>query len=475
MGPGITQPAVPDDDLIATLSQYTNQLHQQLDADQAPVAHAGTPHSPATGTPAVDHMPPFYTPPGGTQMPGAMPVPGLPPRLPQRTAQPQGPAPGAPGTPAGDANPFGAGQPGDDPARPGGPAGLADDGPGRGRPFGTGQPGDGPGGAYPPGPGGPGSGLDPSGRNPFGAGQPGDDPARPGGPASLADDGPGRGRPFGTGQHGDGPGRANPFTNGQPDGPGGAFTPGPGGPGPANSGRPPLPGRRGGAGPATGGTPPPLPSRGGQPGASPLEGVDVNAFGPGHQGVRGQGPGGPFGRQQGGAPSQRPGASGDLGPGHQGVRGQGPGGPFASRPGGLQPPAPGEPTGQTQAGLTRRVRGAQLPNTQTVSLRRGAGDPSGGVRPGPGPAPLPPRADGGAVGGPFGRTTGPNPVIRPSQGPPPAAAPQSPRAAQPSADQAGDGEGWASERSAKDVYGFLSDFTAGVQRGLDETKNTDKE
>jgi hypothetical protein len=47
-------------------------------------------------------------------------------------------------------------------------------------------------------------------------------------------------------------------------------------------------------------------------------------------------------------------------------------------------------------------------------------------------------------------------VVRPSQ-PPPAEQPPS-------------SEGWASERSAKDVYGFLSDFTAGVQRGLDETK-----
>jgi hypothetical protein len=94
-----------------------------------------------------------------------------------------------------------------------------------------------------------------------------------------------------------------------------------------------------------------------------------------------------------------------------------------------------------------------MPNTQINSLRRGGGDTGGGRT---APRPAPQRPDGGAVGGPFGRTpTGQNPVVRT---PPPPAAP-----AQPT-------EGWASEKSAKDVYGFLSDFTAGVQRGLDETK-----
>jgi hypothetical protein len=146
-----------------------------------------------------------------------------------------------------------------------------------------------------------------------------------------------------------------------------------------------------------------------------------------------------------------------------------PPGPLGRPP--LVPPAtPGDP-GQTAAGLTRRVRGAQLPNTQTVSLRRSSGDITGGRRTaprpgGPGPTPLPPLPDGGAVGGPFGRTpTGQNPVVRPSQ-PPSAPRPQP----QPPAAPEEPDEGWASERSAKDVYGFLSDFTAGVQKGLDETK-----
>jgi len=123
----------------------------------------------------------------------------------------------------------------------------------------------------------------------------------------------------------------------------------------------------------------------------------------------------------------------------------------AGRPPLGQPPLGGDP-GQTAAGLARRVRGAQMPNTQINSLRRG--DNTGGGRTAPRPGPQVP--DGGAVGGPFGRTpTGSNPIVRT---PPPPAAPT------PSS------EGWASEKSAKDVYGFLSDFTAGVQRGLDETK-----
>jgi signal transduction histidine kinase len=136
-----------------------------------------------------------------------------------------------------------------------------------------------------------------------------------------------------------------------------------------------------------------------------------------------------------------------------------------SRPPLIPPPpapggAPGAP-GQTPAGLTRRVRGAQLPNTQTVSLRRNT-DAAG-----PGATPPRPPQPPASVGGPFGRTpTGQTPVVRPTDGPPP---PQPP-APRPPAEEPPSSDGWASERSAKDVYGFLSDFTAGVQRGLDETK-----
>jgi signal transduction histidine kinase len=76
--------------------------------------------------------------------------------------------------------------------------------------------------------------------------------------------------------------------------------------------------------------------------------------------------------------------------------------------------------------LTRRVRGAQLPLTEPRTVRR---------------AP---------VGGPSGA-------------PPPAFAPR--RAAAPAGEM---------RRSPDDVYGFLTSFTAGVQRGLDETNSHER-
>jgi len=88
--------------------------------------------------------------------------------------------------------------------------------------------------------------------------------------------------------------------------------------------------------------------------------------------------------------------------------------------------------------LARRVRGAQLPNTQFVSLRRGGEHPPAG-------------------GGDYGRS---------DRG----AAPQG------SSRWNGDGNGNGNvdprqqheHSSARDVYSFLTSFTAGVQRGLDE-------
>jgi signal transduction histidine kinase len=80
--------------------------------------------------------------------------------------------------------------------------------------------------------------------------------------------------------------------------------------------------------------------------------------------------------------------------------------------------------GETAGGLTRRVRGAQLPQTRPVSLHR------------PGHAPDPGAAT--ATGG-----------LRPPERPP------------------------ELRRSADDVYGFLTAFTAGVKRGLREQDDDD--
>jgi hypothetical protein len=57
------------------------------------------------------------------------------------------------------------------------------------------------------------------------------------------------------------------------------------------------------------------------------------------------------------------------------------------------------------------------------------------------------------------RTTGEHPVTRPTAPTPPTPKP------------AGSGSGEPEPtRAADDVYGFLTSFTAGVQRGLDETR-----
>ena len=155
------------------------------------------------------------------------------------------------------------------------------------------------------------------------------------------------------------------------------------------------------------------------------------------------------------------------GPGGPGLGGPGPGPGMPGAPG-----RPGEPavTGTTSAGLTRRVRGAQMPNTQTMKLKRSGAEANGGAAPAPAPMPAPagagPRPP---IGGPYGRTpTGSQPAV------PVSSAPAAPLSAGTSSDSApaegASSGGWASERSAKDVYGFLSEFTAGVRRGLDETQ-----
>jgi signal transduction histidine kinase len=96
----------------------------------------------------------------------------------------------------------------------------------------------------------------------------------------------------------------------------------------------------------------------------------------------------------------------------------------APRTGGPTGPAPG---GGTEAGppLTRRVRGAQMPPTNPMSVRRQTGEH--------------PATPGGPAGQP------PDPGRQPRQ-----------------------------TRSADDVYSFLTNFTAGVQRGLDDSQPADR-
>jgi hypothetical protein len=83
---------------------------------------------------------------------------------------------------------------------------------------------------------------------------------------------------------------------------------------------------------------------------------------------------------------------------------------------GLHPGAEPAGSGTTPSGLVRRVKGAQMPAAQPLSLRR---------------------SDQAA------------------SAPPPAAAAQG-----------GD------DGAARDVYGFLSSFSSGVQRGLDESRGS---
>jgi signal transduction histidine kinase len=86
--------------------------------------------------------------------------------------------------------------------------------------------------------------------------------------------------------------------------------------------------------------------------------------------------------------------------------------------GGRRPSSRSHPPsrGTTAAGLTRRVRGAQLPPTEPVPLRRGNEAPAN-------------------IHDPRGRMD---------------------------------------DAAARDVYGFLANFTAGIQRGLDETRQSDR-
>jgi hypothetical protein len=138
-----------------------------------------------------------------------------------------------------------------------------------------------------------------------------------------------------------------------------------------------------------------------------------------------------------------------------------PSGGTGAPPLGQSPAAPGSPPdpsagGTTQGGLTRRVRGAQMPSTQPLSLRRS------GAAAGPQPGRAAGQPQPGAVGQPG--SGGP-----PGHGVPPPAAGPAPGAALGRRRSSGE----RGEAPASDVYGFLSSFTSGVQRGLDEARRAD--
>jgi signal transduction histidine kinase len=105
----------------------------------------------------------------------------------------------------------------------------------------------------------------------------------------------------------------------------------------------------------------------------------------------------------------------------------------------MPPAAPSAPRAASAPPLTRRVRGAQLPNTAPLSLRRTTGEHR-----------APPAADPAAASG--------------EHRVPPVAGPVSPVAPQPPARTP------EQKRTADDVYSFLTSFTAGVQRGLDDAR-----
>jgi hypothetical protein len=132
-------------------------------------------------------------------------------------------------------------------------------------------------------------------------------------------------------------------------------------------------------------------------------------------------------------------------------------GPGASAPTPhVTPTQGGDLPDHTASGLARRVRGAQLPQTQPIGLRR-AGDVP--------PAPADTNGRRSHVGGPapeMRQETQAHPGLGGDAGPP---------------GDVSSTDANPPERSAKDVYSFLSSFSAGVQRGLDEARRppTDNE
>jgi len=137
-----------------------------------------------------------------------------------------------------------------------------------------------------------------------------------------------------------------------------------------------------------------------------------------------------FGQARQGGANGPTGPSGPSSPFGQGR--SGPSGPFGqpAQPSQPAPPAqPGQPghAGATPSGLTRRVRGAQMPTTSPLQVRR---SPASGSQP----------------SGP--QTSG----------------------SQPSSPAPGGSAGEPSRNRADEVYNLLANFTAGVQRGLDHAR-----
>jgi signal transduction histidine kinase len=285
----------------------------------------------------------------------------------------------------------------------------------------------------------------------------GPDAGGPGSGAPFGESGPG-GFPFGVGGSAPGGGGGQPAAaRFDPAGPGGPDAGSPYGGAPAGGSGQPAAARFDLAGP---------PGPGGRPdAASPFAGAPGGSGGqPAAARFDPAGGGSGFDPGNGGPGRGGPGASGA---GEAGG-GRGPGGEISSpvwafldtipptparRPGGGQRRGPQPPSGPpldpgsggtTTSGLARRVRGAQLPTTQPLSLRRAGAQAAEPARPAP--------ANGPAAA-PLARA--------PAQ--PPAHAPAPP----PPARKTGP------EGAAKDVYSFLSNFTAGVQRGLDEARHSD--
>jgi signal transduction histidine kinase len=108
----------------------------------------------------------------------------------------------------------------------------------------------------------------------------------------------------------------------------------------------------------------------------------------------------------------------------------------------LQPLPPADSGGQTASGLARRVRGAQMPSTQPLSVRRAQDHPS-----------EPPAGYRREDHGPAGR----NYTLGNGNG-------------NGSTSGQGGHRDHDESTTARSVYAFLTSFTQGVQRGLDETR-----